>query len=452
MKRYTGVLMTAAVAAFVSIATMIVVLPFGGLASQNNQFLPTTGTYSGLTAANTINNAIDSLNTCNSGSVAPTNALGGTPKEGQCWLDTTSATAKILKRYTGSAWVVEAVLDVTNSRWQPPIGGGTGTVASAATTDLCASPQAVQTVSGTTTITSFGSNCVVGIRKTLIFSGVLTLTHNATSLIIPSGVNKTTAAGDVAETIYLGSGNWRVLHFVPLSGASVLSIDTRTGNFTTANGIDTNGATQIQLTAARRTLPTRQFFLSGSGTYTTPANVLWIRVRLVGGGGGGGGANNSTPSTAGGGTTFNAGTLTAGGGGTASASANAAGGGSATGGNILNIPGGGGQASIGNNNNAGGQGGSSCFGGAGGGGLGNQAGSAAATNSGGGGGGGGGLGAVPSGGGGGSGGCVEHIFTSPAASYSYAVGAGGAGASGTTGGAGGSGAAGMIIVDEHYGS
>jgi len=59
---------------------------------------------------------------------------------------------------------------------------------------------------------------------------------------------------------------------------------------------------------------------------------------------------------------------------------------------------------------------------------------------------------VPSGGGGGSGGCVEHIFTSPAASYSYAVGAGGAGASGTTGGAGGSGAAGMIIVDEHYGS
>lgn len=27
----------------------------------------------------------------------------------------------------------------------------------------------------------------------------------------------------------------------------------------------------------------------GSGTYTTPANVTWIRVRMVGGGGGGGG-------------------------------------------------------------------------------------------------------------------------------------------------------------------
>jgi hypothetical protein len=45
---------------------------------------------------------------------------------------------------------------------------------------------------------------------------------------------------------------------------------------------------------------------------------------------------------------------------------------------------------------------------------------------------------------------VEHIISSPAASYTYAVGTGGAGASGTTGGAGGSGAAGIIIVEEYY--
>ena len=66
-------------------------------------------------------------------------------------------------------------------------------------------------------------------------------------------------------------------------------------------------------------VPTIQRFTSGSGTYTTPANVKWIRVRLVGGGGGGGGANNSSASTSGGATTFNAGAQTAGGGAATSA-------------------------------------------------------------------------------------------------------------------------------------
>jgi hypothetical protein len=46
---------------------------------------------------------------------------------------------------------------------------------------------------------------------------------------------------------------------------------------------------------------------------------------------------------------------------------------------------------------------------------------------------------------GGAGGYVEKLITSPAATYSYAVGAGGAAATG--GQAGGSG---VIIIDEHY--
>ena len=53
---------------------------------------------------------------------------------------------------------------------------------------------------------------------------------------------------------------------------------------------------------------TVQVFLSGSGTYTTPANVKAIFVRAVGGGGGGGGAGTTTAPTGGtgGNTTFNA--------------------------------------------------------------------------------------------------------------------------------------------------
>lgn len=63
-------------------------------------------------------------------------------------------------------------------------------------------------VTGTTTITSFGT-VAAGIERTLVFDGILTLTHNATSLILATGANRTTAAGDVAVFVSEGSGNWR---------------------------------------------------------------------------------------------------------------------------------------------------------------------------------------------------------------------------------------------------
>jgi hypothetical protein len=68
------------------------------------------------------------------------------------------------------------------------------------------------------------------------------------------------------------------------------------------------------------------------------------------------------------------------------------------------------------------------------------------------GGGGGGAATSGIGAGGGAGGYVEHIITSPAATYTYAVGAGSAGVAGTAAGNGGAGAAGILIVEEHYGS
>lgn len=203
------------------LAWLLLVAPSG--ASQNNAHLPTTGTYSGLQATNYMNDAWDALLTCNKGNTAPANALGGVPKAGQCWLDDTSATLLVKKRYTGSAWVVEGVIDVTNGMWVPPVGGGTANVASATTTDLCASPQAVQNVTGTTTITSFGSNCLPGTRKTLIFAGVATITYNATSMLIPGSLNYDTAAGDVIEAVYFGSGNWRVTNITKVNGAAIVN-------------------------------------------------------------------------------------------------------------------------------------------------------------------------------------------------------------------------------------
>ena len=88
------------------------------------------------------------------------------------------------------------------------------TVASAATTDLGASDETILTVSGTTTITAFGT-VSAGIWKFVTFSGALTLTHNATSLILLGGANRTTVAGDCGLYVSLGSGNWKEYFYSP---------------------------------------------------------------------------------------------------------------------------------------------------------------------------------------------------------------------------------------------
>ena len=66
-------------------------------------------------------------------------------------------------------------------------------------------------ITGTTTITSLGTAAAAGIRRTLIFDGVLTLTHNATSLICPGAANIVTVAGTVIEVIAETTANWRVV-------------------------------------------------------------------------------------------------------------------------------------------------------------------------------------------------------------------------------------------------
>jgi hypothetical protein len=71
-------------------------------------------------------------------------------------------------------------------------------IASAATTDIGLQNTNFLRVTGTTTITSFGSN-YRGPRF-LVFAGAVTLTNSAT-LVLPGGANITTAAGDVLIAI-----------------------------------------------------------------------------------------------------------------------------------------------------------------------------------------------------------------------------------------------------------
>jgi hypothetical protein len=303
-------------------------------------------------------------------------------------------------------------------------------VASATTTDLGAAavPTFQVVITGTTPITGFGTS--PNTFRIVRFAGALTLTHNATSLILIPGANRTTAAGDVGIYVSDASGNWREISYSKTSAA----------------------------------VSTQQVLTSGSGaTYTTPAGVRQLEITIqAGGGGGGGNATDGTGSAGGtgGNSSFdNAGTnyiANGGTGGQKGQTANAPDGGNGgtggTGGtspNTYSIPGGVGGNGLfgGGSGQLGGNGGSSALGG------GVNHNTSAIANSGAGGCGAptGGSATPYSGGGGGGGECKKVIINSPAGTYTYTVGAAGtAGTAGTGGNAGTAGASGRIIVKEIY--
>jgi hypothetical protein len=209
--------------------------------------------------------------------------------------------------------------------------------------------------------------------------------------------------------------------------------------------------------------PTQTILTSGSGTYTVPAGVLYLKIKMVGGGGGGAGGGTAAPGAGGNGgnTVFGTSLLTANGGqGGKTSGGNNAGGTATVASPAVGIAiaggSGGGEYYSGTSTTqaTGGMGAASPFGGAGGGSLStNASGGNASTNSGSGGGGGGCTnqpGAI-GGEGGAAGGYVEAYIPSPSSSYTYTVGAGGAGGNaGTNGSAGGAGGSGVIIIEEHY--
>lgn len=76
-------------------------------------------------------------------------------------------------------------------------------------------------VTGTTTITAITFTVDTGGRKVvLVFDGVLTLTNGA-SLILPTGANITTAAGDSIEAVSEGAGVVRVTDYRKAAGTPV---------------------------------------------------------------------------------------------------------------------------------------------------------------------------------------------------------------------------------------
>lgn len=97
------------------------------------------------------------------------------------------------------------------------------TMASAATLNLANATGVVVNVTGTTTITALGT-VSSGAERVLVFAAALTLTHNATSLMLPGGADITTAAGDVATFRSKGAGNWVCVSYQRASGGTLTPV------------------------------------------------------------------------------------------------------------------------------------------------------------------------------------------------------------------------------------
>lgn len=152
------------------------------------------------------------------------------------------------------------------ARWFDELNLAAVTVASATTCDIGAAQAAKIIISGTTTITSLGTTAHK--RRFVKFSGALTLTHDATALILPDGRNIQTVAGATAIFLSDSTGNWTCWSYQRPSPVVGQQIFTASGTFTTPPG-------------------------------STASTVY--KYRQIGGGGGGGGANGNCAAGGGGG-------------------------------------------------------------------------------------------------------------------------------------------------------
>ena len=186
------------------------------------------------------------------------------------------------------------------------------TLAAGTSTDLGSKDETFITLTGSAaTVTALGT-VSAGIYKWVIFNAAHVLTHNATSLILPSAANITAASGDVACFVSLGSGNWRCVSYTRASGNNVLNASTfgdgtvGAPSITFAADLDTGfyrsgtntvnvaagGASVASFAAAVGITPTTTFTVSGGTTITlTPGEGGALTINPLGTGVTGGDIN-----------------------------------------------------------------------------------------------------------------------------------------------------------------
>ena len=127
-------------------------------------------------------------------------------------------------------------------------------------------------VTGVAAITAITSTGKIGTVIKRHFDASLTLTHHATNLILPGGVDIITAAGDEAEFIEYATGDFICTSYTKADGTPVVR----------------TGADSVQ-----------KFIVDG--TWTKPDGITKVIIEQAAGGGGGAGGGSSESGSAGGG-------------------------------------------------------------------------------------------------------------------------------------------------------
>lgn len=128
-------------------------------------------------------------------------------------------------------------------------------IASATTTECYAADGNFMHITGTTTITSLGTAAQAGDCRTLVFDGALTLTHDATSLILPTGANITTAAGDVAIIRAESTANTRVVNYYRKDGSALIPFTPSATNALAGSVVKTVNTQTGALATGTTTMP-----------------------------------------------------------------------------------------------------------------------------------------------------------------------------------------------------
>jgi hypothetical protein len=157
-------------------------------------------------------------------------------------------------------------------------------IASAGTTDIGAVDGLMHDITGAATVTGLGT-IRAGIWKVLKFEGAALLTHNATSLILLTGANRTTVAGDVGIYMSEGSGNWRELCYMPVNTQL-----TNSGVKFAATQAASSDANTLDDYEEGTWTPTLTFSTAGdlsvtysvqAGAYTKVGNVVTVSANIV---------------------------------------------------------------------------------------------------------------------------------------------------------------------------
>jgi len=146
-------------------------------------------------------------------------------------------------------------------------------------------------VTGTTAITSF-SEVGIGSLIMLEFDAALTLTHHATDLVLPGGLNITTEAGDKGFFHQYATGDWKCLQYTraadaprpsgfiapvhidaaaqALSGAGAVDIVSPVTNFTSTGATDALTLVDSTILGQIKTL---NHAVDGGGYVLTPTTL-----------------------------------------------------------------------------------------------------------------------------------------------------------------------------------